>query len=209
MKPMNTMIDAEYNDAAAVKSPGRRRRFKTVFGKFWKRNSRRRNDTNVNRSNALPPTSLNAADTSPDVSSVTSLDSTTQQKQQQLLKQIESSSTQEKFLWRKKKGILKGTGNFTNGSTTSQSEKPKSPMFRRIQGYRISLLCHTPFFKKLVRSAFEIVNDGSNIVNENEVYVGLLLIHLKLGSYAGPLACEVRQLRLSMMLILGFSFAYS
>jgi hypothetical protein len=194
------MIDAEYN-VAAVESPGRRRRSKTVFGKFWKRSSTR-NDTNVNRSNALPPTSLNAAATSPAVSSVTFLDPTTQEQQQQ-------PSTQENFFWRKKKGILKATGNSTKGSTTSQSEKPKSSVLHRIQGYRISLLCRTPFFKKLVRSAFEIVNDGSNIVDENEVYGGLLLIHLKLGSYAGPLACEVRQLRLRMMLILGISFAYS
>ena len=55
-------------------------------------------------------------------------------------------------------------------------------------------LCKTCFFHNLYQSAFEVVDaDGSGDVDEKELYSGLLLIHLKLGTYAGPAACKVRK----------------
>lgn len=54
-------------------------------------------------------------------------------------------------------------------------------------------LCRTKFFRDLINSSFELVDqDGSGSVDEKELYSGLLLIHLKLGVYAGPAACKVR-----------------
>ena len=41
-------------------------------------------------------------------------------------------------------------------------------------------------------TAFDLVDaDKSGSVDEKELYSGLLLIHLKLGCYAGPAACKV------------------
>jgi Ca2+-binding EF-hand superfamily protein len=46
-------------------------------------------------------------------------------------------------------------------------------------------------FKELSNWAFDAVDaDGSGSVDEKELYSGLLLIHLKLGCYAGPAACR-------------------
>jgi len=54
-----------------------------------------------------------------------------------------------------------------------------------------SWLSRTSNFRKMSNWAFEVVDtDGSGCVDEKELYSGLLLIHLKLGSYAGPAACK-------------------
>jgi hypothetical protein len=54
-----------------------------------------------------------------------------------------------------------------------------------------SWLCRTKRFRKMCEVAFEDIDtDKSNSVDEKELYSGLLLIHLKLGSYAGPAACR-------------------
>ena len=56
-----------------------------------------------------------------------------------------------------------------------------------------SWLCRTRMFKGMSDWAFDVVDaDGSGSVDEKELYSGLLLIHLKLGTYAGPAACKVR-----------------
>jgi hypothetical protein len=56
-------------------------------------------------------------------------------------------------------------------------------------------LCRTKFFKGMIANAFELVDqDGSGTIDEKELYSGLLLIHLKLGTYAGPAACKVNKL---------------
>ena len=60
-----------------------------------------------------------------------------------------------------------------------------SPMF--------SWLIHSNVFVKYCDIAFDIVDaDASGLVDETELYAGLLLIHLKLGSILGPAACKVR-----------------
>ena len=46
-------------------------------------------------------------------------------------------------------------------------------------------------FQKLCDNVFDAVDtDGSGSIDEKELYAGLLLIHLKLGAYAGPAACR-------------------
>ena len=54
-----------------------------------------------------------------------------------------------------------------------------------------SWLSRTAWFSKMADWAFQVVDaDGSGEVDEKELYSGLLLIHLKLGCYAGPAACR-------------------
>lgn len=56
---------------------------------------------------------------------------------------------------------------------------------------KASWFCRTKYFKQLCDTAFDGVDlDGSGSVDEKELYSGLLLIHLKLGCYAGPAACR-------------------
>ena len=46
-------------------------------------------------------------------------------------------------------------------------------------------------FKKLTDWAFQTIDaDGSGQVDKKELYTGLLMIHLKLATYAGPAACR-------------------
>jgi len=46
-------------------------------------------------------------------------------------------------------------------------------------------------FQRLCDSVFDAIDtDNSGCVDEKELYAGLLLIHLKLGAYAGPAACR-------------------
>mmetsp|Transcript_23285 Transcript_23285/g.64961 ORF Transcript_23285/g.64961 Transcript_23285/m.64961 type:complete len:215 (+) Transcript_23285:237-881(+) len=57
---------------------------------------------------------------------------------------------------------------------------------------KASWLCRTRYFRNLCNNAFELIDtDGSGEVDEKELYSGLLLIHLKLGTMAGPAACKV------------------
>lgn len=54
-----------------------------------------------------------------------------------------------------------------------------------------SWISRTKWFTKMSDNAFAVVDaDGSGEVDEKELYSGLLLIHLKLGCYAGPAACR-------------------
>ena len=56
---------------------------------------------------------------------------------------------------------------------------------------RTSLFTRSKRFQKICDAAFELTDlDGNGTVDEKEFYAGLLLIHLKLGMYAGPAACK-------------------
>jgi hypothetical protein len=56
---------------------------------------------------------------------------------------------------------------------------------------KTSWLSRTRWFTKMSNAAFAVVDaDESGEVDEKELYSGLLLIHLKLGCYAGPAACR-------------------
>jgi hypothetical protein len=62
---------------------------------------------------------------------------------------------------------------------------------RLLRDAKPNWLCRTKAFQKACKSAFEAVDmDSSGTVDEKELYSGLLLIHLKLGTYAGPAACR-------------------
>jgi hypothetical protein len=57
-----------------------------------------------------------------------------------------------------------------------------------------SWITKTKFFRNMIDAVFtDIDGDGSGDIDEKELYSGLLLIHLKLGAYAGPAACKVRK----------------
>jgi Ca2+-binding EF-hand superfamily protein len=54
-----------------------------------------------------------------------------------------------------------------------------------------SWFCGTNYFKKMCEDVFDSIDDDkSGQIEEHELYTGLLLIHLKLGMYAGPAACK-------------------
>ena len=72
---------------------------------------------------------------------------------------------------------------------------PSSPTSIRSSGSKsstpVSWLARTPAFRRMCDNAFHAIDtDGSGTVDEKELYSGLLLIHLKLGTYAGPAACR-------------------
>jgi len=59
------------------------------------------------------------------------------------------------------------------------------------RGNKKSWISGSAQFRKMANWAFDVIDaDGSGEVDEKELYSGLLLIHLKLGSYAGPAACK-------------------
>lgn len=54
-----------------------------------------------------------------------------------------------------------------------------------------SILTKSKRFQQLVKYTFDTVDtDKSGTIDENELYAGLLLIHLQLAAYAGPAACR-------------------
>ena len=99
-----------------------------------------------------------------------------------------SSAAPTAPLVRPKKGILKNKSEETptgaaapkRTTTTTQQARKKAAWF-----------CRTAYFTKLCDTAFDVVDaDHSGCVDVTELYSGLLLIHLKLGTYAGPAACR-------------------
>ena len=72
-----------------------------------------------------------------------------------------------------------------------QSKATRNSSIPPIKKYRGSWLTRTKRFCQLSNWAFDVIDtDGSGSVDEKELYSGLLLIHLKLGCYAGPAACR-------------------
>merc|ERR1719491_679434 len=55
-----------------------------------------------------------------------------------------------------------------------------------------TFLTRSFLFKKFIREVFkDIDTDKSNNIDKDELYKGVLLIHLQLAMYAGPAACRV------------------
>lgn len=97
------------------------------------------------------------------------------------------------------KGILKNKNDPIASSaikkldpwSKNKSAKISPPTATTNATHKPSWFCRTIQFQKLCDTAFDIVDaDGSGTVDVNELYSGLLLIHLKLGTYAGPAACR-------------------
>jgi len=88
-----------------------------------------------------------------------------------------------------KKGILKNKSEETpirDAPHRTAELKRRKPRLKKP-----SWFCRTAYFQKLCDASFEIVDaDHSGGVDVNELYSGLLLIHLKLGTYCGPAACR-------------------
>jgi hypothetical protein len=77
-------------------------------------------------------------------------------------------------------------------TTTSTTNKTKKMNKTKKEVATVgNFLTRTKFFQEMLEWAFDQVDaDGSGNVDEKELYSGLLLIHLKLGTYAGPAACK-------------------
>lgn len=79
-----------------------------------------------------------------------------------------------------------------NKKTVSTNQQRGAPKRReKVVKIKPSWLARRRFFIKLLDQAFDLVDqDNSGTIDEKELYSGLLLIHLKLGLYAGPAACK-------------------
>jgi EF-hand domain pair len=79
----------------------------------------------------------------------------------------------------------------TTTPMTRKAVSSKSTNDSLLRNPKPNWLCRTKLFQNACNTAFEAVDlDGSGTVDEKELYSGLLLIHLKLGTYAGPAACR-------------------
>ena len=83
------------------------------------------------------------------------------------------------------------TATATTTPTTSAIKK-KSGAVKNLVKKRSSILTKTSYFTKIVNSAFDKVDvDKSGGVTLEELYSGLLLIHLQMAIYVGAPACRV------------------
>mmetsp|Transcript_23982 Transcript_23982/g.43370 ORF Transcript_23982/g.43370 Transcript_23982/m.43370 type:complete len:345 (-) Transcript_23982:179-1213(-) len=88
-----------------------------------------------------------------------------------------------------------GTHIFEDSSRNTPGGSHRSPQAQAKSKTDISqsssFLGRSKYFRQLCKWAFhEIDTDNSGEVDEKELYSGLLLIHLKLATYAGPAACR-------------------
>jgi EF-hand domain pair len=73
----------------------------------------------------------------------------------------------------------------------AQPQQPQQQQNKKKKEVVGNFLTRTQMFQDMLEWAFVQVDaDGSGQVDPQELYSGLLLIHLKLGSYAGPAACK-------------------
>ena len=88
----------------------------------------------------------------------------------------------------------KATGTYKTSVIPEESDKQsKDREESSPPNKKKSWLSGSKYFQQMSDSAFDAIDaDGSGEVDEKELYSGLLLIHLKLGSMAGPAACKVR-----------------
>eukprot|EP00549_Striatella_unipunctata_P019571 CAMPEP_0118710556 /NCGR_PEP_ID=MMETSP0800-20121206/23459_1 /TAXON_ID=210618 ORGANISM="Striatella unipunctata, Strain CCMP2910" /NCGR_SAMPLE_ID=MMETSP0800 /ASSEMBLY_ACC=CAM_ASM_000638 /LENGTH=352 /DNA_ID=CAMNT_0006614775 /DNA_START=276 /DNA_END=1334 /DNA_ORIENTATION=+ len=79
----------------------------------------------------------------------------------------------------------------SNDSLMMTSPIPRKGKGLKKKKLKTSFLSRSKYFKDLCDWAFSLIDtDGSGAVDEKELYSGLLLIHLKLATYAGPAACK-------------------
>lgn len=78
-----------------------------------------------------------------------------------------------------------------NTTITKISDQKKTKPKVSIVSYCLNYLCHTQYFHNLCNTIFDLIDeDKSGYIDQNELYQGMLLIHLKLGCHAGPAACK-------------------
>ena len=72
-----------------------------------------------------------------------------------------------------------------------------------------SWLTRTKYFQKAIDSSFEMIDvDKSGDVSLEELYAGLLLIHLNMAVYVGPPACRVRSSHASSPFVFVFPSSF-
>ncbi|KAL3783810.1 hypothetical protein ACHAW5_003206 [Stephanodiscus triporus] len=73
-------------------------------------------------------------------------------------------------------------------SSASSAEREK---LKRVLGGRRSWLTRTRYFQRAIDASFDKIDvDGSGDVTLDELYAGLLLIHLQMAAYVGASACK-------------------
>ena len=76
--------------------------------------------------------------------------------------------------------------------SSSSSSKLRSSAISKLVKKKASYLTNTEYFRNTVNSAFDKIDvDKSGDVTLEELYAGLLLIHLKMAIYVGAPACRV------------------
>ena len=79
-----------------------------------------------------------------------------------------------------------------NQQQQSSSSKLRSSAISKLVKKKASYLTNTEYFRNTVNSAFDKIDvDKSGDVTLEELYAGLLLIHLKMAIYVGAPACRV------------------
>lgn len=108
-----------------------------------------------------------------------------------LTKETSSNSTGKKWNTVVKANQSKKLGTLATTTTTTSQEPKSKTTTSKVTTTGGNFLTRTKFFQEMLKWAFDQVDaDGSGTVDEKELYSGLLLIHLKLGTYAGPAACK-------------------
>jgi Ca2+-binding EF-hand superfamily protein len=75
--------------------------------------------------------------------------------------------------------------------SNKQASTSSSTTRAAVSSKAASWFCRTKYFQQMCDTAFDGIDvDGSGEVDAKELYSGLLLIHLKMGCYAGPAACK-------------------
>lgn len=92
------------------------------------------------------------------------------------------------------------TGGLSNSSRVLIDENTRRTSEQKLSDTiqkNSSWLTRSKYFQQAVDASFDMVDaDGSGDVTLDEMYAGLLLIHLKLAVYVGAPACRVRCIRL-------------
>lgn len=89
------------------------------------------------------------------------------------------------------KGAFKSDNNRSRNILAQSDDAPLEPNFVQARPRGTEWLCNSHYFRKICDTAFESTDlDKSGCVDENELYLGLLLVHLELGMHLGPAACK-------------------
>lgn len=161
-------------DAASTRSSKKHRNpFSSLFGK----SSRKKDDK---KRPSLAVKAYNASHTGGEVvppTASTSKTTTSSTRSANVKRSLQNAAS---------KKTTKTASTSTNKTTTSDKKEPNIQ-----NGGGGNFLTRTKFFQSMLENAFHMVDaDGSGEVDEQELYSGLLLIHLKLGTSLGPAACK-------------------